>query len=353
VLTLGRTSFGIRSLAIGTVIGTLGMIVIQFPGLRDVHLRLNFHFRHPAIKQILALYLPIFVGLISNMVALIIDRNLAWGIGEYALAAMRYGTTLNQLILGLVATATSLAALPTLSRHFANRDEQAFQRVLSNGIKMVTILVVPATFGLAAIAWPTVDLLFFHGATTQGGAHATLIALLAYLPGTFFAAFDQVLIFTYYARHNTRTPVIVGVLAVGVYLVFALTLIHPFGMAGLVLANSAQFIFHGLVMWWLVRRLLGPTHAFDHTVARTLRVSLLVGLAMAGIVFVLAKGLEMASLGPLTSINLLHRLIVVALPIVVGAVIYLGGLHLFGVDEVGMLTRGVKQKLGLRPGVSS
>src|SRR6185437_1714627 len=124
--------------------------------------------------------------------------------------------------LGLVATATSIAALPTLSRHFSRGDDQAYQRTLSNGIKMVTIMVVPATLGLAVIAWPAVRLLFYHGATNSAGAHAIFIALLGYLPGTFFAAFDQVLIFAYYARQNTRTPVIVGVLAVGVYFVFAL-----------------------------------------------------------------------------------------------------------------------------------
>src|SRR6185312_2825922 len=113
-------------------------------------------------------------------------------------------------------------------------------------------MVVPATLGLAVIAWPAVRLLFYHGATNSAGAHAIFIALLGYLPGTFFAAFDQVLIFAYYARQNTRTPVIVGVLAVGVYFVFALSLVSPLGMTGLVLANSAQFTFHALAMWFLL-----------------------------------------------------------------------------------------------------
>jgi putative peptidoglycan lipid II flippase len=165
VLMLGRTELGIRAIVIGIVLGAVLMIVIQAPGLRDTLPRPNFNFRHPAITRILALYVPIFIGLASNTVALVVDRNLAWGVDPHALGAMRYATALNQMILGIVAAAISLAALPTLSRHFSRGDTAAFQLTLSNGLKMVTIMVIPATLGLAAISWPAVDLLFFHGAT--------------------------------------------------------------------------------------------------------------------------------------------------------------------------------------------
>ncbi|MDI3339455.1 MAG: murein biosynthesis integral membrane protein MurJ [Sphaerobacter sp.] len=346
-LTLGRTALEIRSLAIGVVVGALALIAIQLPGLRDAMPRPNLDFRHPAIRRILLLYLPIFIGLISNTVALVIDRNLAFNVDPHALGAMRYATALNQMILGIVAAATSLAALPTLSRHFSSGDEQAYQRTLANGLKMVTVMVVPATFGMAAIAWPAVDLLFFHGATDAAGARAILIALLAYLPGTFFAAFDQVLIFGYYARQNTRTPVIVGVLAVGVFLATALTLVGPLGMAGLVLANSAQFIFHALVMWYLMRRALGQVG--DATVGRTLRVAIGVGALMALAAFLLASALgasPFAAGSPTTPLPLMRRALAVVVPVAVGAAIYVGGLHLLGVDEVRQIWRGVMRRVG-------
>jgi putative peptidoglycan lipid II flippase len=342
-LTLGQT-VGIQSLVIGILIGALLLALLQLSGLRDAMPTLNFGFRHPAIRRILALYLPISVGLIGNTFALVIDRNLAWGVGTDALGAMRYATALNQMILGIVAAATSLAALPTLSRHFAANDEAAFQRTLSNGLKMVTVLVVPATFGLAAIAWPAVSLLFFHGETHSQGAHAIWIALLAYLPGTFFAAFDQVLIFAYYARQNTRTPVIVGVLAVGVYLLVALSLVHPLGVAGLVLANSAQFTFHAIVMWFLLGRALGQVG--DRTVIRTLRTALTVGAVMAAAAYALVVGLQ-SVLHPGQNIpGLAERLALVVLPMGLGAIIYTGGLHLLGIEEIRDIQRGITRRLG-------
>jgi len=343
-LTLGRTAVGIQSLAVGILIGALLLAALQLPGLRDAMPWPNFDFRHPAIRRILALYLPIAIGLIGNTIALVIDRNLAWGVGEDALGAMRYATALNQMILGIVAAAVSLAALPALSRHFVAGDETAFQRTLANGLKMVTVMVVPATLGLAAIAWPAVSLLFFHGQTELEGARAIWVALLAYLPGTFFAAYDQVLIFAYYARQNTWIPVIVGVLAVGVYLLVALSLVQPLEMAGLVLANSAQFTFHAIVMVLLLRRTLGRVG--DRMVMRTLRVALGVGAVMAVATFLTVAGLQdLFHLGQAEQ-RILWRLVLVAVPVTLGAVIYTGGLHVFGVEEVHAIRRSALRRLG-------
>lgn len=353
-LALGRTAFGIRSLVLGILIGAVILALIQLPGLRDAMPRPNLNFRHPAIRRILALYLPIFIGLTSNTMALVVDRNLAWGVDPRALGAMRYATTLNQMILGLVAAATSLASLPALSRHFSAADEASFQRTLSNGLKMVALMVVPATFGLAAIAWPAVDLLFRHGATNTAGAQAILVALLLYLPGTFFAAFDQVLIFAYYARQNTRTPVIVGVLAVGVYLAVAVPIVGVFGlhglpgMAALVIANSLQFTFHAGAMWFLTRRSLG--HVGDATVKRTLGLTVGVGTVMAIVVVALVQAFELGpviALAPAGSLlDLARRLLAVVIPAGIGAGIYAGGLHLLGVEEIRTLQRGVRRRLG-------
>jgi len=341
-LALGR-SLGIASLVIGILAGAGLLALIQLSGLRDVLPRLNFGFGHPAIRRVLLLYLPIFLGLFANTVALVIDRNLAWGVDEHALGAMRYATALNQMILGLVAAATSLAALPTLSRHFADGNENAYQRTLATGLKLVTVMVVPATLGLAAIGWPAVALLFYHGATDLEGARAIWIALLGYLPGTFFAAFDQVLIFAYYARQNTRTPVLVGVFSVVVYFVVALSLVRPLGMLGLVLGNSAQFIVHALVMWLLLRRALGRVG--DSTVGPTLRSALLAGGAMALIVLLITQGL--VGIRPPEEAGLSWRLLQVAIPVAGGAAVYWAGLRLLGVEEARLLWQAARARAAL------
>lgn len=348
-LFLGRTALEVRSIVLGIALGAVLMILIQLPALRDAMPRPNFGFRHPAIRRIFWLYLPIFLGLLVNTVALIVDRNLAWRIGENAIGAMRYATAMNQMVLGLVAAAISLASLPALSRHFSSGNEDAYRGTLARGLRMVTVLVVPAALGLGVLAWPAVRFIFFHGATTEAGAIAIWIALLVYLPGTFFAAFDQILIFAWYARQNTLTPQIVGVLAVGVYFLFALGLTSVLSgengqMAGLVGANSAQFIFHALVMIFLLRRLLGRREdgarirLDDGQLARTLKVCLGVGVVMAAIAGAAAWLLSavIPSLdGGLT--GFLRDGIVLAIPVMLGAIVYALGLLRFQVEEAHLI----------------
>ncbi len=341
---------GVKSMAIGVVLGAIAIAAMQIPPLRRAGAlpHPNLDIWHPAVRHILRLYFPIFLGLLASTAAVVVDRNLAWGAERDALGAMRYATTLVQLVLGLVAAAISLAALPTLSRHFSAGDDEQFRATLGRALAMTTVLILPAVFGLAAVSKPVVDLLFKHGATDAAGARLIVIALLGYLPGTLFAAYDQILIFAFYARQNTRTPVIVGVLAIGVYFVVALSLVGRLGMLGLVLANSAQFIAHALVMWGLARRVLGGLGS-SAGLTRTMTRCFMAAVSMAGIAMLVWKmvdaGLPVAT-SPLSLVG--REIILVAAPVAAGAAWYASALHLMHIEELGTLRQALHAKIPRR-----
>ncbi len=344
-VTLLSGTLGVRSLALGIVVGAGLIVLLQLLPLRRCGAlpRPNLAFGHPAVRETLRLYLPIFLGLMVSTVAVVIDRNLAWGAGEDALGAMRYATTLVQLVLGLVAAAISLAALPTLSRHHAAGDEAAFRETLGRALAMVTLLILPATLGLAAIGRPTVELLFGHGQTGDAEARMIWVALLGYLPGTLCAAYDQVLIFAFYARRNTRTPVLVGVAAVGVYFLVAVSLVRPFGMLGLVLANSAQFAAHAAVMWVLARRGFGVG---DAALARSATRCALAALGSAVTSFV--SWWVLLTLIPEPSgdtAGVVREMALVAIPITLGGLVYVVALHTLRVEEMALLRRGLLRRV--------
>jgi putative peptidoglycan lipid II flippase len=335
----------VKSMALGIVLGAISIVAMLLVPLRRAGAlpRLNLDVGHPAVRRVLRLYVPIFLGLLVNTVAVVVDRNLAWGAEEDALGAMRYATTLVQMVLGLVAAAISLAALPTLSRHFTAGDEEAFVGTLGRALGMVTVLIVPAVLGLAAVANPAVALLFEHGATGPDQARLITIALLGYLPGTLCAAYDQVLIFAFYARQNTRTPVIVGVLAVGVYFTVALSLVDALGMLGLVLANSAQFTAHLVVMLWLARRGFG----FDAAgrLGGTLARCFAAGIATAAVA--LLAWLTLRAMVPSGTgwLDIGRELLLLAAPVAAGGLVYAAILHRLRVEEFVTLRRAVLGRL--------
>ncbi|HUS71166.1 MAG TPA: murein biosynthesis integral membrane protein MurJ [Anaerolineae bacterium] len=245
---------GIASLSLGVLLGSVLQLGIQLPGLRGLRFSFSLDLGHPGLRRMGRLYLPVVLGLIVSQVGIAIDRNLASRTGEQSIAWMQNATTLIQFPLGLVAVAVSTAVLPSLSRLASSADMARFRRTLGMGLRVVMLLIMPATAGLLVLATPVIALIFEHGAFEPYDTVRTAQALRLYLIGLPFAAIDQLLIFAFYARKDTRTPVLVGVFGVLTYLIVALTLITPLGMLGLVVANSVQLSVHALVMLYLSHR---------------------------------------------------------------------------------------------------
>jgi putative peptidoglycan lipid II flippase len=342
VMVLFSGAWGIKSMAVGVVVGAALIAVMNAVPLfrSDLFPRPNLHVRHAGVGEVLRLYAPIFIGLIVSTLAVVVDRNLAWNAEEDALGAMRYATTLVQFLLGLVAAAIALAALPTLSAYYSRGDETAFRQTLERALVMVTILIVPAVLGLAAISEPTVALLFEHGETGSDDARLIVLALLGYLPGTLFAAYDQVLIYAFYARRNTWWPVLVGIAATLVYFAVAIPAGRAWGMIGLVAANSAQFVAHAIIMWMLTRKVLGGDgwERLRTVVVRCLAAGVVTSIAVLAVWFGLDSILpEPAS----TALRTLCELLLVGVPAAIGAVIFAVLLNRTGVEEATELRRAV------------
>jgi len=250
---------GIFSLAAGLLAGSLAQLLLMYV---DVHRagvpampRLDW--RHPALRRILWLYLPIAAGLVVSLFQVGLDRRLASGAGEQSIAWMANATTLQQMPLGLISVAISLAALPRLSQYYAAGDEAGYRRTLARGLRMLWMLVLPAGVVLWLLGEPVTRLLFQRGAFTAADTAQVVAALNIYLIGMLFAAIDYPLNFAFYARFNTWLPALVGVISVGVYTVVALALIEPLGYIGLVWADTAKQAGHALIMVFLLWRVVG------------------------------------------------------------------------------------------------
>jgi putative peptidoglycan lipid II flippase len=236
-----------------------------------------------------------------------------------------------------VASAVSLAVLPTLSRQSAASDEGAFRATLAMGLKVVLLLILPATAGLLALAGPITRLLFERGAFGSADSTATATAMLFYLPGLPAAAIDQVLIFAFYARKNTLTPNLIQGAAVGFYLLAALPLLAftRLGFLALVLGNSAQWVGHALIAAWLLHRAVPMGgQRLGEAATKGLVASLAMAAAVAGTAALLGGA---------------PALIQVALAGGLGGLLYLGACAALRIEALGFFLNALRARFARRP----
>jgi putative peptidoglycan lipid II flippase len=327
----------VYSLALGVLLGAAVQLGIQLPDLRRARLTFRLDLSHPGLRRIGQLYLPIVLGLVISNIGVIIDRNLASRTGDQSIAWMRYATTLIQAPLGLVSVAISLAALPSLAQFHVADDLDGFRRTLARGLRAVLVLMIPAAVGLFVLAPQVIALLFEHGDFGSFDTLQTSRALRLYLLGLVGAAIDWPLIFAFYARKDTLTPALVGVAAVGIYLLTAPLLAFVLGMGflGLVLANSVQLTSHAVIMLVLLQRRVDGLRG--SRLGTTAGKAAFAALVMGAAVWLIAQWLA-ARVPPGT---LVGEVIVVGGGLAVGLVVYgLLGLAL-GLEEIGMMWRRV------------
>jgi putative peptidoglycan lipid II flippase len=287
--------WGVRSMALGLLVGAALQVVLQLPGLRSARLQWVLNLRHPALHRIGRLYLPILIGLVVDTLAVLLSYNLASHTGEGSISWMEYAATIIQFPLGLIVTAVSIATLPTLSRQASAEELGPFRATLAQGLRLVLTLIIPATVGLYVLGRPIVALIFEHGDFTPADTVATVRALHSALLGLLFAAVDQPLIFAFYARKDTLTPALVGV---GTTLLYALMALVPWWLGILtlpllVLVNSLKLTAHALAMLVLARRRLGGLG--DHGLWSCLLRTTLASLVMAVATWVLVPALTAAA----------------------------------------------------------
>ncbi len=258
--TVGRPMDAIRAAAIGWLFGAFVQMALQFPGLRGISLRLTIHWRHPAVRQIVLLYVPVMFSLILDALVRVFSYNLASQTGERSLSYMNWATTLIQFPQGLVATAISIAILPTLARQsvrIAQDGERPFRDTLGLGLRMAITLIVPAAVGLFVLALPIIALLFQHGAFSATDSAITALALRLYLLGLPFAAVDLLLVYAFYARQDTVTPAVIGLVSLVVYMVVAVALLPTTGIFSLMIADSLKHITHATLSAYILHRRIG------------------------------------------------------------------------------------------------
>jgi len=265
-ITAWGTSYGIHpieGMAVGVVAGGLVQAFSQLPALY----RHGYHWvargsTDPAwhadtrLRRMLWMMIPGTVGLAATQINILVNTMLATSQGPGAVSYLNFAFRLMQFPIGIFGVSLAAATLPQISRLWVKQDHDAIQDTLTQSLKQVLAINLPAAAGLAFLSFPIIQLIFQYGRFTVDATEATATALIMYSIGLAAYSAVKVLVPACYAVGNTRLPVLSSVLAVVVTIVLNLIMVGPFGYWGLALGTSIAAIVNAGFLLISLRRIL-------------------------------------------------------------------------------------------------
>ncbi len=316
-------------LGVGVLIGGVLQLALQAPFLlkKGFFFWRRFPWYHPAVKRIGKLMTPAVFGSAVYQINILVGTLLASLLAEGSISYLYYADRLVQFPLGIFAIAVGTAVLPSLSRQAAAHDMDALRDTFSYALRFVFFITIPAMIGLIVLRVPIIQLLFNRGAFDATTTRLTAEALLYYSLGLWAFSGVRIVVSTFYALQDTKTPVKVAILSLLANIVLSIFLMGPMRHGGLALATSLSSMLNLTVLIWFLKKRLGRIGASNilKSAGTSSAASIVMGLAL--ICFLSNIELE-------GDINTIRLMMYVGLSVVGGIVIYGGLSRIFKSKEL-------------------
>ena len=220
------------ALAVGVFVGGSLQLAFQSPFMLRMKLlrRPRWRWNHEGVRKIGRLMLPAIFGSSVSQVALLLDTLIASFLATGSIAWLYYADRLMEFPLGVFSIALATVILPGLAAHHAAESPARFTATLDWALRLTILVVLPATAALIVLAGPLTVAIFHYGRFDENDVRMSALALMAYSSGLLGFSLVKVLAPGYFARQNTRTPVRIGIQALGVNIGLNLAIVLPLAL---------------------------------------------------------------------------------------------------------------------------
>jgi putative peptidoglycan lipid II flippase len=286
---------GIYGLAWGVVLGAVMYLVVQLPSLlklisnlpakRPITNYKSLSFEDVHVRQVLLLMVPRLLGVAVVQLNFWVNTNLASNMEEGSVTGLYYGFSLMLMAQAAIAQSVAIAAMPTFSAQHALGKTEELRSSLVVSLRGVLMMAIPASIGLILLREPLISFLYQRGEFDDHDVQLVAWALLWYAAGLVGHSVMEVLTRAYYAQQDTKTPVLIGTVAMGLNVIFSFwfsSLFTQLGwlpLGGLALANSLATALEATVLFVVMRKRLNGME--ENHIARGFVVYALASLGMA------------------------------------------------------------------------
>lgn len=324
------------AMVMAATVGIAGFLQLSMLLLRQHSGRLAAPLRLSLDGQMRGFFAKALPGMVasSGPQLLIVGAAIIASSMPSAVSWLYFANRLIELPLGIVGTAMGTVLIPELTRA-AREDNHALMRhAQSRGIELAIGLTLPATLGLIVLSQPIVRLLFEHGAFTARDTAATAQAMIWLALALPAHVLIKALSPAFFARENTRAPLIATLVGLVVAIFAAYALGASYGASGIAAAIALAAWSSAIVLMIQGGRSFG--WAIDPAARRRLLIITLAALAMGGLLWLLARYVPSAD-------HKLAQTALLALQIACGLTLYAAPLLITGALRLGDIRAALKK----------
>ncbi len=222
-VTVLSPSMGVYGLAWGVLIGAAFHLILQLPLLfkqKAVFIP-TLGLESPDVREVARLMGPRLFGVAVVQLNFWINVRLASGMPEGSVTAIQIAFTLMLMPQAAIAQSIATAALPTFSMQVAKNKLIEMRASLAASLRGILLLSIPASLGLILLRTPIVTMIYERGEFTADSTRLVAWALLWYGVGMVGHAMVEILARAFYALHDTKTPVLIGIAAMSLNVFFS------------------------------------------------------------------------------------------------------------------------------------
>ncbi|MBK8418393.1 murein biosynthesis integral membrane protein MurJ [Candidatus Villigracilis saccharophilus] len=333
-------TMGIYGLAWGVVIGALLYLLVLLPTLFKQKGTYTFtlDFNNSNTRQVFLLMGPRLLGVAVVQLNFWVNLRLASQMPFGSITGLNYGFSLMLMAQAVIAQSVAIAVMPTFSAQHALGQNDEMRASLASTLRGVIFLALPASIGLILLREPLISMLYQRGEFDARAVQLVAWALLWYAAGMVGHSIMEILTRAFYAQHDTKTPVMIGVIAMGLNVIFSILFARLFASigwmphGGLALANSFATALEAAALFFVMRKRLNGIDGGQILNG--------IGLAALGVL-----SMSVVIAGCLYFGKNLSAWILTPIGVIFGGGVYISALWILRVPELQYMVSGVLRRL--------
>ena len=236
---------------------------------------------------------PRALALSANQINQLVNTGLASTLAAGSVVVFYNAYDIESLPISLFAISIAVASFPVLGTYFVQKKLKAFLSTVRASITHILFIMVPLSVFMYVLRAQIVRLILGYGKYNWEDTIRPLDVFGVFVCSLVFQALIPIFARAFYARENTKLPVLVSVVSIAVNIMLAVMLTEHYGIIGLALAFSGAAAFQCIALWLLLEQRVGRllNRALAVSVVRIVVAGILGGGAVYISLYLIAAGI--------------------------------------------------------------